>query len=306
MSHSRQELELTCEDDDDVPSEQESSSEWDGILSSLSPSISVYHDESWSNNGTEMSFAAFIEFEKHHPKQVRGHLITSFANMSHNYGAVCLPRLDLLVENGHLSTLRWLFENEYVRPGVIVFHAKLKDDESSTDKVEEEDDDACAICLSGKQNPFSYSCNHSFCQRCIEEMVVSRRLNGQAKCPLCMTECIIPNPIYLALRLRYSVLTRHPWLPVFDGMTALEVLLGLAAGRDSIHIFVWLIEKWSMDPLKFVFRMVTTFSTSPHLGGPHWFAYGCAKTDIRISSVWERLGRDSHVESNSKPMSRCE
>ncbi|KAJ3095031.1 hypothetical protein HDU97_007341 [Phlyctochytrium planicorne] len=180
--------------------------------------------------------------------------VKMFASRIEEDGIAALPRLDKLIFYNQYEILKWLVDDKLLD---MNFATALKtrllgDGHDGQNTQEEEVSDPCAICLCSKEIPFPLHDNHTFCLACTSEYFSSVTEQGHysnetLKCPLCNQPCKIPNMVALASRLICIIEEEYSWLILGTGWPIYKILLGLAAGLDSVIIFEWLIAEYNID-----------------------------------------------------------
>jgi hypothetical protein len=87
---------------------------------------------------------------------------------------------------------------------------------------------------------------HCFCTSCTSRIIGNKYT---ITCPLCRGEFLVPKKTAVECRFMNYLSVSAPWLPIESGMKTSEVLLFLAAGAGSLFTLIWIIEKFSLDPL---------------------------------------------------------
>ncbi|KAJ3095033.1 hypothetical protein HDU97_007343 [Phlyctochytrium planicorne] len=190
-------------------------------------------------------------------------IVKMFAERLDEDGLDVLPTVHTLVEANQLEILKWMVEENYID---MTFVTGLKtrltseDAESPTTTKGEYIEDPCSICLCAKEFPVALHDNHTFCLACISEYLPSdiadsddeddeaEQSNSEKKrCPLCNHLCKTPHMIAMSARLISDIEQSHSWLTFGDNWPIYKILLGLAAGTDSVIILDWLIKTHSID-----------------------------------------------------------
>ncbi|KAI8852572.1 hypothetical protein BC829DRAFT_414532 [Chytridium lagenaria] len=195
---------------------------WDGKMSTLIPSLRSFYPEKSIRNKEETTEAAGLDILAQLTTRPKSdEIMKGFDNLALMYGAICIARLDLLVECGQIDLLKRLINSGTVDPLVDITPTE---------------EDAESLVITDPDTEDRYLASSS------------KYLSIYIQCPYCRHNAPI-TPVGVGFRLRRCIERHHPWLTLDEDTTVEEALLGLAAGLDSIRIFVWLIESLEVNPL---------------------------------------------------------
>ncbi|KAJ3095677.1 hypothetical protein HDU97_006610 [Phlyctochytrium planicorne] len=208
---------------------------WNGNIDSFHHVLGTLYAE---NN---VEWASFMNKYTRNISGDSMHILNTFSMfIATDLSFVVPTRLDKVIEVDRHKIVKWMAEKGFIRYDYTYAPSRLSDFKED-ENFYAGDIDPCAICLSEKEYPFPLHDNHSFCQACVLDYVKSKALrSGEILCPLCNRKCPPPRYLQVCEKIVAAFKSHVYWLNIHSGWTLYKILLGYAAGNDSVGTFAWL------------------------------------------------------------------